>query len=117
MQAQTKQKPTKTKQIKILFVSLHRKSLNIQISQVMTHQYINGLKGQQALSPGRRPGYKSDEDTRPESAKALFSCYPGFGLCAFALTGRESHHVQIPKAMPLAMCLMPLQGTFAISET
>ena len=33
--------------------------------------YGNGLKGQGAISPGQRPGYKDNLDVRPERAKAL----------------------------------------------
>ena len=42
----------------------------------------NGLKGQQALSPGHRPGYKD------EGKLALKGQKPYFANDAFALTGR-----------------------------
>ena len=48
--------------------------------------YRNGLKGQQALSPGQHPGYRDEGKTRPERAKALHSPY--WGGAAFAPTGR-----------------------------
>ena len=35
-----------------------REYTRIQVPQVMEYQCTNGLKGQQALSPGQRPGYQ-----------------------------------------------------------
>jgi hypothetical protein len=48
---------------------------------IIRNYSINGLKGQQAASPGQRPGYKYVGYIRPERAKAINSN-------AFALTGR-----------------------------
>ena len=56
----------------------------------------SGLKGQQAVSPGQRPGYGDRGYRRPERAKALdggdasylFFCPYGAELCTNAYPGR-----------------------------
>ena len=54
----------------------------------------NGLKGQQAHSPGHRPGYECNGDVRPVRAKE-------FDNKAFALTGRVTlTDANIPRTCP-----------------
>ena len=57
----------------------------IQVSQVMSPLRRNGLKGQQARSPGYRPGWGGVKFLRPARAKAFIRDN------AFALAGRLSH--------------------------
>ena len=54
----------------------------IQVPQAMKTLRRNGLKGQQALSPGQRPGYKDEGKLALKGQKPIL-CYN-----AFALTGR-----------------------------
>ena len=64
---------------------------------------INSLKGQQALSPGHRPGYRCSGYMRPERAKAVLAPTGRAERgAAFALTGRGSICVHIPRAVPWA---------------
>jgi len=62
----------------------------------------DGLKGQQAISPGQRPGYRAD-NVRPERAKALSESN------AFALSGRLLR-LSLPRALPWANGSLPLRG-------
>ena len=66
----------------------------------------DGLKGQQANSPGQRPGYRGGRH-RPEGAKALLS------TMAFALSGR-SLNVLPPRALPWADGSLPPSGRYRI---
>jgi hypothetical protein len=67
-----------------LFFLLCLKFSNFQKNNLvqLTVMVTNGLKGQQALSPGHRPGYKD------EGKLALKGQKPYFANDAFALTGR-----------------------------
>jgi hypothetical protein len=64
---------------------------------------MSALKGQIAFSPGQRPGYNDAHNARPERAKALYSG-------AFALSGREFLLPFEPRALPWAICSLPLRG-------
>ncbi len=60
-------------------------------------------KGQQALSPGQRPGYKD------VGKFALKGQKPYLANDAFALSGRWLR-LPLPRAMPWACSLLPLRG-------
>ena len=66
--------------------------------------YICGLKGHHQSAQGSALGIGACWLFRPERAKALFQGD------AFALSGRGSLYIHIPKAMPWAVWLLPFQG-------
>ena len=79
----------------------------------------NGLKGQQAISPGQRLGYDDRVIVVPERLRVGELCS---GMRAKALDGGDASYLFfcpfravavyscLPRAMPWAMCLLPLRG-------
>ena len=65
----------------------------------------NGLKGQQAHSPGQRPGYNSSIVRALQGQKR-------FMLNAFALAGRLPSHLP-PRALPRANCSLSLRSVIS----
>ena len=79
----------------------------------------NGLKGQQAVSPGQRPGYEDRVIVAPERLRVGELCS---GMRAEALDGSDASysffcpyragtvHSCLPRALPWADCSLPLSG-------
>ena len=66
---------------------------------------IGGLKGQQAYSPGQRPGYGNDSVmVAPQGQKQLTTNN------AFALSGRNNRIALITQGVALGWGLLPLRG-------
>ena len=63
----------------------------------------DGLKGQQAISPGQRPGYRGCAAIAPARGKSFASYY---GFCPF----RAGLNVLSPRALPWADGSLPLRG-------
>ena len=69
----------------------------------MLQQYISGLKGHQALSPGHRPGDKCSGICALKGQKLS-------GVSAFALTGRSFHYAtQYPGRCPGLLAFWPFR--------
>ena len=83
---------------------MHAILILIHVSQVMKVLYLCGLKGHQQSAQGITLGISAWWFFRPERAKALFQGD------AYALTGRGSLYIHIPKALPWAVWLLPFQG-------
>ena len=67
---------------------------------------IGGPKGQQAYSPGQRPGYRDHpENNAPQGQKQLT---PVVG--SFALTGRNKNISSKTQGVALGSWLLPLRG-------
>ena len=64
----------------------------------------NGLKGQKALSPGHRPGYKDMGRLALKGQKLYLLHY------ASALSGRLGYESHLPRAMPWAECFLAFQA-------
>ena len=66
---------------------------------------IGGLKGQQAYSPGQRPGYGNDPVmVAPQGQKQLTTNN------AFALSGRNKYASSFAQGVALGWRLLPLRG-------
>ena len=72
----------------------------------MDYQCTNGLKGQQALSPGQRPGYQQTPTFALKGQKP----YESDMLLPFQ---GEGVITVLPRAMPWAMGLLPLRGALS----
>ena len=77
----------------------------------MKTPYGNGLKGQGAISPGHRPGYKD------AVRFALKGQKPYLVLYAFALTGRRLHITSTPGRCPGLCAYWPFRPSILASET
>ena len=73
----------------------------------MTASCRNGLKGQQALSLGQRPGSGEEGECALKGQKHYSE------EKAFALSGRPDHTRLLPRAMPWAMSIMAFQAVYA----
>ena len=72
---------------------------------VMNNVVIGGPKGQQAYSPGQRPGYRDNPvNNAPQGQKQLT---PHF---AFALSGRHKNTSSNTQGVALGWWLLPLRG-------
>ena len=77
----------------------------------MKISYVNGLKGQGAISPGHRPGYKD------AVMFALKGQKPYISFHAFALTGRRMHTTSTPGRCPGLWAYWPFRPSILASET
>ena len=67
---------------------------------------IGGLKGQQAISLGQRPGYRDNPgNSAPQGQKQLTP-----SINAFALSGRNKYASSFAQGVALGSGLLPLRG-------
>ena len=79
--------------------------MTTEVSDVMKSLHINGLKGHPAVSPGHRPGYKSELQDAPCKGKSL-----AFGILLMPFQGETSSCKPYPGCYPGLTAYSPFRA-------